>query len=273
MVGFTENGIEVPGLLEPGGNTDYIKDLVNRYPPTTDDFPGNLFSNMQNRIDGLCQNLPIVLYTLERVIPESSSSTFMAEFPGTLDIDEFKATVSDIVQIVDILKIKNEVTGVWTDFGSSVFGFDIDGPTALTLLNAAIFGAQQFLDLVRSVTPETLKMYFRILSLLREKVEGQPLDEQIISNDTMVNEAIRTLGGEQVTVNLTSDVTSEQKNGLGQAIPRVADIVSRDWNLSCSAPIIEGSQVYQSTIIIAAGPVVVALPPSPEATNEVNDCS
>ena len=162
---------------------------------------------------------------------------------------------------------------MWTDSGSSIFGFDVDSPTALLILNAAILGAQQFLDIIRSITPSGVKMYFELFSRMSETIIGQPLDDRIIADDEMVKESSKAVGGQRVTVDLPDEITQEQRSALGVAIPKVADVMSRDWNLSCAVPAVEGIQIHQSnvTIYIAGSPPpTVALQPPPDATDAAN---
>ena len=254
LVGYTENGTEVPGILQDSGDVEYIRELIARFPPSTENFPDTLFGNLQNRIDGLCNDLPIAMHVLRQVSPGSSGNFFAAEHRGQLSPDEFSEAVSDIVQIVDILKIKHEITGVWTDSGSSVFGFDIDGHTALLILNAVIAGAQQFLDTVKSVTPEAIRLYFRLFNHQSETIVGHPLDERIMGEHGVTNESIsRAMEDQSIPMYLPDEITQEQRTALGVAIRRTADMMSRDWNISCTVPVIEGLEIHQSNVTIYIG--------------------
>ena len=267
LVGYTENGTETPGILRDSEDADYIKGLIARFPPSTENFPDTLFENLQNRIDGLSNDLPVAMHALRQVSPSSSGDFFAAEHRGQLSPDEFSEAVSDIVQIVDILKIKDEITGVWTDSGSSVFGFDIDGQATLLILNAAIEGARQLLRIMSSINPEALRLYFRIFSQRSEAIGEGPLDERIMNDYRVTGESVnRAMEGQSIPVELPNETTPEQQSAMGFAIPRIADVIDRGWNISCTVPVIEGIEIHQSnvTINIFASPnPPAALNPSP----------
>ena len=107
-----------------------VQDLIARFPSSTDNFPSGLFDNLQRQIDGVCKDLPIIIPVLEQISPGSSDSTLTAEFRGQLSLDDFAVTVSDVVRVMDILKIKNEISEVWTDYGSTVFGVEVGSEMA-----------------------------------------------------------------------------------------------------------------------------------------------
>ena len=267
LVGYTENGTEVPGILRDSEHVNYIKELIAQFPPSTENFPDTLFGNLQNRIDGLCNDLPIAMHVLRQMSPSSSGDFFSAEHGGQLSPDEFSKAVSDIVQIVDILKIKDEITGVWTDSGSSVFGFDIDGQTALLILNAAIEGARQLLGIMRSINPEALRLYFRIFSQWSEAIGEGPLDERIMNDYRVTGESVnRAMEGQSIPVELPSEITPEQQSAMGIAIPRIAGVIDRGWNISCTVPVIEVLEIHQSNVtinIFGSPSPPAALNPSP----------
>ena len=264
LVGYTEDHREFPGLLQRDPHVDYIKELIVRFPPSTDNFPGELFGSLQNHLDGLCQNVPIVIHTLEQMSLEPSDSAFTLEFGGPLSLDEFQTTVSDITTVIDILKVKNEVSHVWTDFGSSVFGLEIDAQAALAILNAVVSGAEQFRDIIAGFTPEMMKAYFRLINQIIKAHGDEPLDEGIISDD-ISGEAIKNYASGEVNIDLASDIGNEQLNGIKIAIPKLVEITNRGWNVTCSAPSTDGPIVLQQTVVLIGSVNVGALPPSPDA--------
>ena len=267
LIGYSENGREVPGLLRPKNNTTYFQDLISRFPPSTDNFPGDLFNSLQRQIDSITEDIPIIIHTLEQMSPEPSDSALTLEFSGTLSLEEFQTTVSEIGRVIDLLKIENEVTQVWTDFGSTVFGLEVATSVALLVLNATMSGAEQFREFIAGFTPEGIRTYFRMFNHISQSLLGAPLDERLSQSDETAH-AIRNFAGAEVTVGLTQEVTNEQINGIKSAIPQIAEMTDRGWNISCSAPKIEGSQITHSTFILA-NTVYVALPPAPNAEGEV----
>ena len=261
LVGYTDDAGRVPGLIGAGDNTSYITNLIERFPPSADNFPRDLIGTLQNRLNVACQELPTIIRVLEQVSPELPDPAFMMEFPGKLSLSEFETTISELKSIVDILKIGNDVEQVWTDFGSSVFGLEFVGIVAPVIIDAVISGAEQFRNIVASFNPETALNYLRLFNQFIRAQQGEPLDERIVHSEEM-GQAIRSFAGGEVTVGLIDEVGQEQRNGIGIAIPRLAEIVNRGWNVSNSLPNIEHSQITHSTIIIA-NTVNLALP-SPE---------
>ena len=267
LVGYTEDGQEIAGLAHENQHANYIRQLINRYGPETDNFPADVLGNLQAQIDGISQQVPIIVHVLKQMSPAPSESAFTVEFSGKLTLEEFQAAVADIGTVIDLLKIENDVSEVWTDFGSTVFGIDVGTSLSLVVLAAAIAGADQFRQFVAAFTPEGINTAFRLLDHLSRSILGNPLDPKIIESDD-VKDLIKNFAGAEVTVPLTADVTNEQRNGLQLAIPRLAAMSDRGWQLSCSNPNIENSQISHSTIIVA-NTVNVALPAAPtEATGK-----
>ena len=264
LVGYTEEDRQIPGLIPSNQHKKYIQELIDRYPASTDNFPRELFANLQTQVDGLCEALPIILHTLEQMSPKPSSSTFSAQFHGILSLDEFEATVSDVAKIADILKIKNEINSVWTDYGSTIFGLELGSDLALAIFHAAISGAEQIRDTIASLTPETIKNCFRLLSSINQTLHGEPLPNSIVNDETL-SEARAHFANGEVSLALPEGITNEQINGLKIAISKLTEVSHRGWDLSCSTPSVEGSQVSQSIFIIGDNNIINALPP---ASNE-----
>ena len=170
--------------------------------------------------------------------------------------------------VIDLLKIENDVNGVWTDTGSTVFGVEIETATSLVVLAAALSGANQFRDVIAAFTPQTITTCFRLFNYISQQVLGNPpLDEKIVERED-ISQLVRSFAGAEVTVELTPEVTPEQKNGIQLAIPKLAELSDKGWQISCSTPHIESSQITQSTIILA-NTVNIALPASPDAQEEL----
>ena len=260
LVGYEEENRQIPGLIPSNQYTIYIQELINRYPASTETFPRELFDSLQDYIDGICEELPIVLRTLEQMSPKPSTSTFSAQFHGILSLDEFEATVSDVAKIADILKIKNEINSVWTDYGSTVFGLELGSDLALAIFHAAISGAEQIRETIASLTPETIKNSFRVLSSINQTQHGEPLPESIVNDETL-SEALAHFANGEVSLALPEGITNEQINGLKIAISKLTEVSHRGWDLSCSTPSVEGSQVTQSIFIIGDNNTINALPP------------
>ena len=90
LVGYQEDGEDIPGLIQPNNHSNYVADLIAQYPSHTTEFHGELFNSLQGELDGFCENLPIVMHTLEQMSPEPSGSSLTAQFNGILSIDEFQ---------------------------------------------------------------------------------------------------------------------------------------------------------------------------------------
>ena len=163
----------------------------------------------------------------------------------------------------DILKIEDEISYVWTDSGSVVFGLDLSELAAL-VFDAALDGAKQFRDIVGGFTPESIQTFFRLFNRASQSVGGEPLDESITRPDVM-DDAIRNYAGTTVSVDIPSELTPEQINGINMAIPQIADITHRGWNLSTIIQNSGSHQMIRQTIVLANN-VHIALPPG-EATD------
>ena len=135
LVGYTEEGQEIIGLAHRSPHGEYIKQLISRFGPETDNFPAEILSNLQAQIDGIGEQVPIVVHVLKQMSPAPSESAFAVEFPGRLSLQEFQSAVADIGTVIDLLKIENDVSEVWTDFGSTVFGIDVGTSLSLIVLN------------------------------------------------------------------------------------------------------------------------------------------
>ena len=184
-----------------------------------------------------------------------------------MSIDEFQQAVTDLVKVADLLKVKNQINEVWTDSGSTVFGFEIEPGLALAMFHAAMSGAGQIREFMASMTPEMIKNCFRFLSQIHEQTRGQPLPDEIINEDNL-RLALAEFANGEVTVSLPQEINEEQINGLKAAIPILSQMGENGWKLMCSAPTIEGSQFTQSTLIIAGQVNIQALPqPKDDATN------
>ena len=266
LVGYEDDGVDIPGLIQDNPHSNYVRELIREYPPNTTEFPAELFNSMQSQLDNFCQHLPIIMHTLEQLSPDPSDSALTAEFKATLSIDEFQQAVTDIVRVADLLKIKNEVNGVWTDSGSAVFGVEIDPGAALTMFQAAMSGTQQIREFMASMTPEMIKSCFRLLSLINQQTSGEPLSEEIISDENLEN-AISEFANGEVTVSLPEGVTPEQLNGLTAAIPILSRMGERGWEITCSSPTIEGSTINHSLVIIGSTVNIQALS-QPQDDNE-----
>ena len=92
------------------------------------------------------------------------------------------------------------------------------------------------------------------------------MDEKIVERED-ISQLVRSFAGTEVTLGLTPEVTNEQKNGLQLAIPKLAELSDKGWQISCSPPQIENSQITQSTIILA-NTINLALSTSPDAQEE-----
>ena len=261
LVGYTEDGQEIDGLAPRNPHTDFIRQLINRYGPETDNFPAEVLGNLQAQIDGIGEQVPIIVHVLKQMSPAPSESALTVEFPGKLSLAEFQTAVADIGTVIDLLKIGNDVSEVWTDFGSSVFGIDVGTALSLVVLAATVAGAEQFREVVAAFTPESITTAFRLFDHLSRRILGNPLDPKIIENDE-VNEVVKNFAGAEVKVALTSEVNNEQRNGLQLAIPKLAAMSDRGWKITCSNPNIESSQIMNSTIILA-NTVNVSLPAAP----------
>ena len=267
LVGYQEDGEDIPGLIQPNSHSNYVADLIAQYPPDATEFHGELFNSLQGELDGFCENLSIVINTLEQMSPEPSGSSLTAQFNGILSIDEFQQAVTDLVKVADLLKIKNQVNEVWTDSGSTVFGFEIEPGLALAMFHAAMSGAGQLREFIASMTPEMIKNCFRLLSLIHEQTSGQPLPDEIINEDNL-RPALAEFANGEVTVSLPEGINEEQINGLKAAIPVLSQMGEKGWKLTCSSPNIEGSQFTQSTLIIAGQVNIQVLPqPKDDTTN------
>ena len=99
LVGYQEDGEDIPGLIQPNSHSNYVADLIAQYPPDTTEFHGELFNSLQSELDGFYENLPIVIHTLEQMSPEPSGSSLTAQFKGILSIDEFQQAVTDLVKV------------------------------------------------------------------------------------------------------------------------------------------------------------------------------
>ena len=238
LIGYTENGQEVPGLLRPNQRTPFFQQLITRYPPETDNFPVELFASLQEQFNGISQDIPVIVHTLDLMTPKPSASALTIEFSRKLSLGEFQEAVEDIGMVIDLLKIENEVDEVWSDFGSTVFGLEITAPLALLILSEALSGADQFREVIAAFTPETITSCFRLFNHISQSILGTTLDDRIIESDD-VNSLVRSFAGAEITVGLTDDVTNEQKNGIQLAIPRLAAMTDRGWNISCSTPTID----------------------------------
>lgn len=266
LAGYTEDGVEVPGLTRPNQSSDYIAELIREYPPNTTEFPAPLFNSIQERLDSFCQDLPIIVHTLERISTEPSDSSLTAQYQGRLSIDEFEQAVSNLVRVADLLKIKNEVNEVWTDFGSTVFGFEIDPGLALAMFHAAMSGADQIRTFIAAMTPEMVRNCLRLLSMLVQEKGGDPLPDDIVS-DQDLGRAISQFAHGEVTIPIPEKAEKEQINGLKSAIPILSQMGEQGWKLTCSAPTIEGSSVTQSLVIINSQVNIQALPQPREDTD------
>lgn len=266
LVGYSEDGVDIPGLVHPNPMSSYIAELIKEYPSNTTEFPAELFNSLQSQIDGFCENLPIIIHTLEQMSVEPSDSSLTAEFKGLLSLDEFEQAVTNLVRVADLLKIKNEINEVWTDLGSTVFGFEIDPGNALAMFHAAMSGAEQIREFIASMTPEMVKNCFRLLSMIYEQKRGEPLPEEIISDENL-RESIGNFANGEVTVSLPENTTEEQKNGLKVAIPLLAQMGENGWKLTCSSPTIEVSHINQSLVIVAGQVNIQALPEPQEQTD------
>ncbi len=258
LVGTREGDQEIAGLVHESPHMTYIRELVDRFGPNTDNFPAEIFNNIEAQVEGISLQVPVIMHVLREMSPEPSNSALTVEFQGKLLLDDFQEAVRDIGFVVDVLKIENDVTEVWTDFGSTVFGIDISTAVSLVLLAAAVAGADQVREYVATFTPEVISSTFRILDHLSRNITGNPLDRRIVESDE-VGDLIKNFAGTEVRLDLTPEVTEEQKNGLKVAIPRLAAMSNRGWKITCSTPTIENSEIINSTIILAQN-VTLALP-------------
>ena len=268
LVGYTaEDGQLVDGLIPNNQNMEFARELITRFPPSTDQFPRELFGNLQGQIDTACPNIDVVVHVLEQLSysesREAPVATVIAEFPGNPLLSGFEETVRDVGRIVDILKIENDVTFVWTDAGSVIFGLDLRELAAL-VFDAALVGAKQFRDIVSGFTPENIQTFFQLFNRASQDMGGEPLDESITS-PSVIEDAVHRYAGMQVNVNVPDEITPEQQNGLSRAIPQIAAIAQRGWNLSTSIQNTGSHQTINLTVVLA-DTAHVALPPAPEAT-------
>ena len=269
LVGYVENGQLVPGLLPRDSHTDYARELITRFPPSATEFPRDLFGSLQSEIDRVCQNVPIAVHVLEQMSPEWSDSTFTAEFPGRLLLTEFQETVSEVKTVVDMIKIGDQVTHVWTDFGSAVFGFDVDNNMALTILNAVVLGAEQLRNITAGFNRETVESYFRLFSRINQSLHDEPLDEDLIRDD-VIQSGIASYANGRIQVDIPEDIDPEQRNGIDLAIPRLAGVSDRGWNVYCSNP---SAGQGGTSISIVAHTVSIALPPAPLPGDDTDELS
>ena len=266
LVGTREGDQEIAGLVPASPNMTYIRELVDRFGPETDNFPPEILNGIQAQIDGISQQVPVIVHVLREMSPEPSNSALTLEFQGKLLLDDFQEAVRDVGVVVDLLKIENDVTEVWTDFGSTVFGIDVSTAVSLVLIAAAVAGADQVREYVSTFTPEVISNTFKLLDHLSLKITGSSLDRRIIEDDE-VGDLIKGFAGTEVKVDLSSDVTPEQKNGLQAAIPKLAAMSNRGWKITCSTPTIANSEITNSTIILAQN-VTLALPSPPSNVEE-----
>ena len=266
LVGYEEDGVEIPGLVQRGPHSNYVMELIGEYPPNTTEFPGELFNSIQQHLDEFCQHLPIIMHTLAQMSPDPSDSSLTAEFQGSLSIDEFQQAVTNLVRVTDLLKIKNEVNSVWTDFGSTVFGFEIDPGLALAMFNAAMSGADQIRAFIAGMTPEMVKNCFRLISMILEQKGSGPLPEGIISDESL-EQAISQFAHGEVTIPIPKEATEEQINGMKLAIPILSQMGEQGWKLTCSTPTTDGIQINNSLVVIG-GQVNIQALPQPQDNNE-----
>ena len=250
LVGYTEEGSEIEGLTYRSDHEGYIRQLIYRFGPDTDNFPPEIVNNIEAPIRGISEQVPLIVHVLKQMSPEPSESALTVEFPGTLSLEEFQVAVRDIGTVVDLLKIENDVSQVWTDYGSTIFGIDVGTTVSLVVLSAAVVGAAQFRDIVVGLTPETLATAFKLFDFLSQRLLGNSLDPKIMESED-AGELVKNFARGEVTVELTSDVSNEQQNGLRLAIPKLAAMSDRGWRITCSRPTIENSQITHSTIILA----------------------
>ena len=125
LVGYTEDGQEIPGLAPQNQHEKYFRELLARYGPATDNFPLEVINPLQEQINGISQHVPVIMHILRQVTPEEPDSALTVAFPGKLSLEDFQSSVAEVGMIIDLLKIENDVNGVWTDSGSTVFGLEI----------------------------------------------------------------------------------------------------------------------------------------------------
>lgn len=266
LVGYTEDGIEIPGLVQQNPHSNYISELIREYLPDTTEFPAELFNSIQSQLDNFCQHIPVIMHTLEQMSAEPSGSSLTAEYRGVLSVDEFQRAVNDLTRIADLLKIKNEINGVWTDFGSTVFGFDIEPGFALAMFHAAMTGAEHIREFIAGMTPEMVKSCFRLIDMMLEQKGEGSLPENVITDENL-EQAISQFAHGEVNIPIPTDATEEQINGLKLAIPMLSQMGAQGWKLTTSTPTIDGVQINNSLVVIG-GPVnIQALPQPNEATD------
>ena len=86
LAGYTENGQEIPGLAPQNQYERYFRELLARYGPATDNFPPEVIDSLQEQINGISQQVPVIMHVLEQVAPEEPESALTVAFSGKLSL-------------------------------------------------------------------------------------------------------------------------------------------------------------------------------------------